>query len=119
MITAERKAMNRTQEFIANTPIYTAFLLIFNVSIHIIVFILSIDVSQYTFNPYKIVYDAEYYRIFTSAFLHGGIMHIAMNMMSLVALGGVLEPGYGTLRFIWITWVAIILAGFNYILLAW
>lgn len=42
-----------------------------------------------------------------------------MNMMSLVALGGMLEPAYGSLRFLYVSWVVIFLAAFNYIWLAW
>lgn len=46
-------------------------------------------------------------------------MHIGMNMISLVVLGGMLEPAYGTLRFFWLTWLSILLTGMNYIFLAW
>ena len=44
---------------------------------------------------YMAIYQYEYYRLFTSAVFHGGIMHIAMNMMSLQAMGTSLvrEPG--------------------------
>jgi rhomboid domain-containing protein 1 len=104
---------------VANTPLITLVLLVVNILIHIIVFLFSIDISPFTFNPYFIVYRYEYYRVFTSAFLHGGILHIAMNMMSLITLGGLLEPTYGSLRFLWITWAAILLAAVNYIFFAW
>ena len=96
-------ASSRLTEFVGNTPIYTIILLALNISIHIIVFVTSYPVNELTFSPYHIYYKSEYYRVITSAFLHGGIMHIGMNMMSLVALGGILEPNYGTLKFFYLT----------------
>ena len=100
------------------TPLFTLSLLIFNVLVHILVFVLSIDISDYVFQPYRVFYLNEYYRIITSAFLHGGLMHIGMNMMSLVAIGGMLEPLYGSVKFLWITWMSILLGGFCYLALA-
>lgn len=111
--------MDRTREFVANTPLVTLVLLVVNIAIHIFVFLFSVDISPFTFNPYQVVCGGEYYRIFSSAFLHGGILHIGMNMMSLITLGGLLEPTYGSLRFFWITWSALFLTALNYVFFAW
>jgi membrane associated rhomboid family serine protease len=45
------------------------------------------------------VAEGEWYRLFTSAFLHAGLWHIAGNMLLLYFLGRILEPGIGTARF--------------------
>lgn len=42
----------------------------------------------------------EYWRLFTSMFLHINLMHIAMNMLALWSLGRVLEPKLGASYFI-------------------
>ncbi|MGB7588883.1 MAG: rhomboid family intramembrane serine protease [Solirubrobacterales bacterium] len=47
-----------------------------------------------------LVAEGEWYRLFTSAFLHAGIWHIAGNMLLLYLLGRILEPGVGTARFV-------------------
>jgi membrane associated rhomboid family serine protease len=44
--------------------------------------------------------DGEWYRIFTSAFLHRGLVHIGFNMYLLWQLGRPLEQGLGRLRFL-------------------
>ena len=44
--------------------------------------------------------DGEWYRIVTGAFLHGGLLHIAFNMYALYILGQLLEPAFGTVRFL-------------------
>lgn len=106
------------QNFLSQTPIFVAILLVVNIGIHIIVFITSLDISPYVFQPYRVWYYNQYYRMITSAFLHGGIMHIGMNMMSLVAIGGMLEPVYGSFRFIYLTWITILLGGICYLILA-
>jgi membrane associated rhomboid family serine protease len=46
------------------------------------------------------VADGEWYRIVTGAFLHGGLFHIAFNMYALYILGQLLEPAFGTARFL-------------------
>ena len=38
------------------------------------------------------VADGEWYRIFTSGFLHAGPLHLFLNMFVLYILGGILEP---------------------------
>lgn len=44
--------------------------------------------------------DGEYYRLITAAFLHGGLAHIAINMLSLWLLGPPLEQALGRARFV-------------------
>lgn len=46
------------------------------------------------------VMDGEYYRIFTSMFLHFGFYHIAYNMLSLIFLGDILERETGPVRYL-------------------
>lgn len=38
-------------------------------------------------------------RLFTAMFLHGGLLHLALNMYMLVQLGGLVEHTFGHLRF--------------------
>lgn len=42
----------------------------------------------------------QWWRLFSAAFLHIGIMHLASNMIALVYVGAFLEPLIGTKRFI-------------------
>jgi hypothetical protein len=46
------------------------------------------------------VADGEYYRLVTAAFLHGGLLHLALNMFALASLGPVLESALGRSRFL-------------------
>jgi membrane associated rhomboid family serine protease len=45
------------------------------------------------------VHNGEWYRIFTSSFVHFGFQHILWNMLLLWIVGRILEPGAGPVRF--------------------
>lgn len=45
------------------------------------------------------VADGQYYRLLTAAFLHGGIVHLGLNMYALYMFGPLLESALGRLRF--------------------
>ena len=49
------------------------------------------------YGPY--VQGGQYWRILTSGFLHGNIVHIGFNMYLLYMLGPQMEQGFGSLRF--------------------
>jgi membrane associated rhomboid family serine protease len=47
----------------------------------------------------EIAHQHEYWRLLTGGFLHLGIFHILVNMLSLYFVGSVLEPAIGRLNF--------------------
>ncbi len=50
--------------------------------------------------------DGDWWRIYTSAFLHGGLAHIALNMFALVQIGTFVESFLGPWRMLAIYFVA-------------
>jgi membrane associated rhomboid family serine protease len=65
-----------------------------------------------------LVAEGEWYRLFTSAFLHASFLHIAGNMILLYFLGRILEPSIGTLRFVAIYLASLCAGSFGALLLA-
>ncbi len=62
-------------------------------------------------NPYPVYTGTDqYWRIVTSGFMHDGLLHIAINMLSLYFVGAVLEPAIGRVNFLAI-YVTSLLAG--------
>ncbi len=49
-----------------------------------------------------IFYGNEWWRLVTAMFLHGGLIHIGFNMMSLMQLGPALEELYGSARYLFL-----------------
>jgi membrane associated rhomboid family serine protease len=50
--------------------------------------------------PYAVVVQGEYWRLFTALFLHGGFAHLLFNVFALYVLGPPLERSIGAVRFI-------------------
>jgi membrane associated rhomboid family serine protease len=49
--------------------------------------------------PYAVLAQGEYWRLFTALFLHGGFTHLLFNVFALYILGPPLERSIGTIRF--------------------
>jgi membrane associated rhomboid family serine protease len=49
--------------------------------------------------PYAVFHSDQYYRLVTAAFLHANLLHIGVNMVSLVFVGPYLEREVGWWRF--------------------
>ena len=85
--------MSRIQETIKSIPLITLSLLILNISIHGIIFLFSLPINWFAISAYQ-VFNGQYYRIVSAAFVHNGIFHLLMNMSSLIQLGIGLENRY-------------------------
>jgi rhomboid protease GluP len=57
------------------------------------------------------ILDGEWYRLVTAMFLHGGLIHIGVNMMSLMNLGPLVEEVYGSAKYLFL-YVATGVVGF-------
>jgi len=64
-----------------------------------------------------LVAEGEWYRLFTSAFIHAGLPHIGLNMLMLYFLGQMLEPAIGTPRFVVIYLTSLFAGSFGALLL--
>jgi membrane associated rhomboid family serine protease len=68
------------------------------------------------FGPF--VADGEWYRLITSGFLHGSLLHLAFNMYFLYFLGNLLEPSIGKVRFGLIYFVSLLGGSFGALLIS-
>lgn len=59
----------------------------------------------------SVFYNKEYYRLLTYMFLHGGISHLANNMIILLFIGDNLERAVGKVKYLIIYFASGILAG--------
>jgi membrane associated rhomboid family serine protease len=60
-------------------------------------------------NPYTV--GGQYWRLFSSMFLHFGVLHLAVNMFGLWMLGRYLETAIGSIRFILLYFICGVVAG--------
>lgn len=65
------------------------------------------------YNP--LIKAGEYYRLFTCGFLHGGIIHLVLNMIALYSVGPIVEKYFGKIKYIIIYLVSLLLSSvFSY-----
>lgn len=85
-----------------SAPRVTYALIGINIVIFALQFIQGIDslAIDYGMWPIGIAMNGEWWRLFTSAFLHGSFLHIAFNMYVLFFLGPTLERILGHARFL-------------------
>lgn len=67
-------------------------------------------------SPNDVLLRHQYYRIITSAFLHGSIAHIGLNMLSLYWLGRFIELVLRPWRMLVVYFVSLVVAGFSVVL---
>lgn len=63
------------------------------------------------------VAGGQFWRVFSSGFLHGGFIHLGLNMFVLFILGRLVEPAIGTVRFCAIYFVSLVAGSFGALLL--
>lgn len=68
--------------------------------------------------PAAVLVGHQWWRILTSAFLHGGLVHIGVNMISLWALGRFIEAVAGPVRMTVIYFVSLIASGLGVVYLS-
>jgi membrane associated rhomboid family serine protease len=56
--------------------------------------------ARWSFDPSRVASQGEWYRFVSGAFLHGGMGHLAFNMLTLYFFGPVLEIMLGTVDFL-------------------
>lgn len=87
-------------------PVLTIFLVIINVAVFFgLSFVGMTEDASFMaehgamYVPY-VLEQGEYYRIFTSMFLHFGFQHLMNNMVMLIAIGYILENELGSVKFL-------------------
>ena len=89
--------------------------------INIIVFVLSILMSDLVFEHFTVKASAwwQLWRYVTFQFLHGGLFHLLFNMLGLYFLGMYLEADWGGRRFLRFYLICGAIGGVLHVLLCW
>lgn len=118
---APAQQRGRFAEFVSGVPLVTLSLLILNIAVYVggLLGDYGALLSFSAIQPAAVIEGHQFWRIVTCAFVHGGLMHIGMNMLSLFALGTGLENLFGSLQFAFIILLFTFLVGLLYIFLGW
>jgi len=107
--------MSRLQEHLRTIPPATLSIIGLCCALYVIQIVTDFPLNAFTLCPRLVLYDHEYYRIVTGSVIHGGLMHIGMNMMSMSAVGSMVEKRLGTIRLIFTMLWSILLTSMLYI----
>lgn len=111
---AKEKLEKLKIKFVANKPYLTYGLIAINISVFIILNIISI-LTNIEYKRLIVEYGAkvnskiiygEYWRLLSPVFIHAGVSHLAVNCYSLFILGSLVEKIYGHRKYIFIYIVA-------------
>lgn len=88
--------------FSPKKPIITYLLIVVNIVMYLLTLSLSeeIDLNRLFFNNYILIQSGQYYRLFTSMFMHADVFHLLFNMWALYVIGPQIERYYGKTKFL-------------------
>ena len=104
---------SRLREFFNTCPLVTSATLLACVAVYVADNLLDFGaaLAVTAVSPATVFGQLQLYRVVTAAFTHGGVLHVGMNMLSLVSLGSSLEPLFGSLGFFFLTLLYTVLVG--------
>ena len=80
-------------------PVITIIIILLNIIISLYAFTLNEQLMLQSYSMYKGAISNGAYRVFTSAFIHGSVIHLFSNMALLLVFGMMLEPQIGSLKY--------------------
>lgn len=109
----DKKALKERREFLAllkpqDGYFITLILVYINIGIFVLMMICGYgfiqfngqDLMRWGANFGPVTKNGEWWRLFTSVFLHGGLMHLLLNMYGLLFVGIFLEPLLGRVKYL-------------------
>lgn len=113
-----KDAKEAEEVFKEKTPYVTYSLIVINVLVFILMYLIgdgSEDINtlvNFGALARNLVFNGEYYRLITSAFLHIGSIHLICNMYALYILGKDIESYYGSKKYIFIYLISALIGSF-------
>jgi membrane associated rhomboid family serine protease len=108
----------RSAELVRSLPVATAATIGLCCSVFVSQIVLDANIHLFTMCPRLVLYLHEYYRIVTSCFFHGSLLHIGMNMMSTAGISTLVERRLGTLAYCATVFWSVLLTGILYLSIA-
>lgn len=92
--------------------------ILFFVVTEILIWANMISIDYLALKPANIFENYSVWTFFTSMFMHGGIFHLFVNMLSLLFIGNLLEKILGKKRYFWFYILSGLFAGVVFVLLS-
>ena len=102
----EKSTLQEALDFLRSREKCNLLIVIVNIAVFIILEVLGSTTDTMFMLHHGAMYEplvteyGEYYRIFTSMFLHFGVQHLLYNMLLLIFVGDMLEKAVGKIRYL-------------------
>ena len=102
----EKSTLQEALDFLRSREKCNLLIVIVNIAVFIILELLGSTTDTMFMLRHGAMYEplvteyGEYYRIFTSMFLHFGVQHLLYNMLLLIFVGDMLEKAVGKIRYL-------------------
>lgn len=111
--------VTRVQVWFAEQPLLTKGILVLCLGIYAVQLVFGYDnYGLVCLAAQSVTQKLQVYRLLTSAFVHGGLLHVAFNMMAFVPIGTSLERMQGTLALAHVIGLLIFVGGGAYVAFA-
>lgn len=101
-IVTEAGLPTRFKQWWEGIPFVTSVVVAVCAAIYLVCLLIGYDsFEEVCFLPSAVVSKFQVYRVFTSIFFHGSILHLVFNMLALVPLGSELERVMGSIRLLY------------------
>mmetsp|Transcript_7152 Transcript_7152/g.11294 ORF Transcript_7152/g.11294 Transcript_7152/m.11294 type:complete len:313 (-) Transcript_7152:1467-2405(-) len=101
----------RFKDWYSQIPFVTRWICFVNVGIFVLGLLIGVNYGIFCSLPVAVVYAYQVYRVFTAPWFHSGLLHIAFNMMALVPMGTSLERSIGSINFLYLNFLFMLVAG--------
>mmetsp|Transcript_49752 Transcript_49752/g.57090 ORF Transcript_49752/g.57090 Transcript_49752/m.57090 type:complete len:292 (+) Transcript_49752:63-938(+) len=101
----------QTKSFFIEIPFGSRLLLTVNCATFVFQFFEPEISYSLAFNAPSILFQHQWYRMFTSAFIHYGVLHILFNMLWVCYAGKTIEKFFGTIPFIALFMTVLVFTG--------
>ena len=109
---SEKEAIKAEEVFKQKKIIITYILIAINVLIYLLTVFKNQNYFIYMFgNMPDLIRKGEYYRLITSMFMHGGVMHLICNCYTLYIVGSQIENFFGKFKYLLIYFISGIIGG--------
>ena len=115
---ARQKTQVKTMASMTRDPVVTYILIAINVLAYFGASSTPGGRADYGLFGLAISEGDEFWRLITSGFMHGGLVHLLLNMYVLWWLGNLLEPGLGRARFLGLYFASLLAGSFGALLLS-
>eukprot|EP01114_Cavostelium_apophysatum_P016169 TRINITY_DN4548_c0_g1_i1.p1 TRINITY_DN4548_c0_g1~~TRINITY_DN4548_c0_g1_i1.p1 ORF type:complete len:327 (-),score=22.24 TRINITY_DN4548_c0_g1_i1:26-1006(-) len=110
-VTSSSSLTTRASVWLRSIPLITRAILILCTVIYLFELLFGDAHGSVCESPYRVVFQMQVYRFFTSPWFHSGILHLALNMMAFIPMGATLERTQGSLNFLYIILLFCLLTG--------